>query len=85
MATKTDLIHSLIKKLDYLNKEDATYALNIIIDYLKEELIKGNRVELRGFGSFSIRQRRYVNRDDLYNTVYYKAAKETQEKLNPNK
>lgn len=71
-----------MKKLDYLSFEDARYAVDCILDYVKEELAKGNRVEIRGFGSLSIRKRKYPGRDEEYNTIYYRMSKNVQESLN---
>ena len=82
MATKKDLVDNLVKKLDYLNEQDATLAVNHILDYIKDELAKGNRLELRGFGSLSIRLRKYADRDEKYNTVYYRMSKNVQDDLN---
>jgi nucleoid DNA-binding protein len=82
MATKKDLVDNLVKKLNYLNYQDANFAVDSILDYLKEELTKGNRIELRGFGSLSIRPRKYADRDEEYKTVYYRMSKNIQEDLN---
>lgn len=82
MATKKDLVDNLVKKLDYLNQKDATFAVDCILDYIKDELAKGNRLELRGFGSLSIRSRKYAERDEEYNTVYYRMSKNIQDDLN---
>jgi nucleoid DNA-binding protein len=82
MATKRDLVENLSKKLDYLNLEDAKSAVDCILNYLKDELAKGNRVEIRGFGSMSIRKRKYAARDEHYNTVYYRMSKNVQNTLN---
>ena len=54
MSTKRDLVKNLSKKLDYLDPEDIKHAVNYILNYLKEELSKGNRVEIRGFGSICL-------------------------------
>jgi len=82
MATKKDLAERLSKKLDYLSEEDAKSVIHCIINYVKDEMIKGNRVEVRGFGSLSIRKRKYADRDEQYNSVYYRMSKNIQEALN---
>ena len=82
MATKKDLVENIARKLDYLNLEDAKYAVDCVLDYVKDELAKGNRIELRGFGSLSIRKRKYTGRDEHYNSVYYRMSKNVQESLN---
>lgn len=48
----------LIKKLaetSNLSSEDATLVVKIFLDSIKNALIEGNRVEIRGFGSFKIK------------------------------
>ena len=82
MATTKDLVENLTRRLDYLGLEDARYAVDCILDYIKEELARGNRVEIRGFGSLSVRKRKYANRDEEYNTIYYRMSKNIQESLN---
>lgn len=83
MALKNDLVVALSKDIDYLSKEDLAASVNIVIDYLKDQLVKGNRIEIRGFGSFSIRKRKKVGSSEVsYNTVYFRMAKNVAEKLN---
>ncbi len=82
MATKIDLVEALAKKLDYLNPEDARYAVDCVLDCVKEALVEGKRIEIRGFGSMSIRQRKYADRDEHYNTVYYRMSKNVEKILN---
>lgn len=48
----------LIKKLSEdsnISSEDATLIVKIFLDSIKNALIEGNRVEIRGFGSFKIK------------------------------
>ena len=82
MATTKDLVENLTRRLDYLSLEDARCAVECILDYIKEELARGNRVEIRGFGSLSVRKRKYANRNEEYNTIYYRMSKNIQESLN---
>ena len=81
MATKQTLVDNLTKKLQYLSQEDARYAVDCILSYIKAELIKDSRIEIRGFGSLSLRKRKYANRDEEYNSVYYRMSKNVQEAL----
>ena len=37
--------------------KDADFAVKMILDALSEALVKGDRVEIRGFGSFSLNYR----------------------------
>jgi hypothetical protein len=82
MATKKDLEKNITKKLSYLGELDANFAVNCILDYIKDELAVGNRVEVRGFGSLSVRKRKHAGREEEYNTIYYRTSKNVQEDLN---
>ena len=59
MATKKNLIANLVTKLDYLSKDDAEIAVDTVVDIIKEQLSQKNRIEIRGFGSISIRKKKY--------------------------
>lgn len=54
---KSKLISHLIEKNQFLSKSDIEDSVNLILSNVSESLINGNRVELRGFGSFSTRKR----------------------------
>ncbi len=55
--TKSELIESLYKKLKHLSREDAEIAVKTIINEMIQTLGSGKRIEIRGFGSFSLRHR----------------------------
>jgi len=55
--TKSDLIARLVQRFPQLVAEDAELAVKAILDAMSEALIKGNRIEIRGFGSFSLNYR----------------------------
>lgn len=82
MATKKDLIENISKKLSYFKSADTEFAVNFILEYLKDELSKGNRIEIRGFGTISIRKRKQAKKAGEYNTIYYRMSKNVQEDLN---
>lgn len=82
MATRRDLVENLSRKLKYLSLEDSRCAVDCVLNYIKDELSKGNRVEIRGFGSMSVRKRKYADKNEHYNTVYYRMSKNVQETLN---
>lgn len=84
MSTKKRIAEGVARRLKYLSPEDAEYAVDSVLDHIKENLKSGNRIELRGFGSFSIRPRKYAGLDEYYNTVYYRMSKNVFQKLNPN-
>jgi len=53
---KAELISSIAQKSD-LSKKDAEKALNAFIESVEEALVKGEKVQLIGFGSFEVRER----------------------------
>jgi len=55
---KRDLVQKATENLDGYLKKDISKAVDIIIETMSESLNQGNRVEIRGFGSFSVRSRK---------------------------
>jgi integration host factor subunit beta len=55
--TKSELIEKLSDEHELLNKKDAEAVINVIFDGIGSALTQGDRVEIRGFGSFSVRER----------------------------
>ena len=55
--TKSDLIARLAERFPQLVAKDADFAVKMILDALSEALVKGDRIEIRGFGSFSVTHR----------------------------
>ncbi len=55
--TKSELCEHLADITGTLNKKEAELIVNTIFDSIRDALAKGERVEIRGFGSFSIRDR----------------------------
>ena len=55
--TKSELITLLSDKFSQLVHKDAELSVKTIIDSLVNTLSKGDRVEIRGFGSFSLNYR----------------------------
>ncbi|WP_347938792.1 HU family DNA-binding protein [Rickettsia oklahomensis] len=71
MVTKSYLIDKVHDKLHYLSKEDVQDSVDSILNYLSESLKDQKRIEIRNFGNFSIRKRKFPKREKFYNTVYY--------------
>jgi len=55
--TKSDMIERLAERFPQLVAKDADFAVKMILDALSEALAKGDRIEIRGFGSFSLNYR----------------------------
>ena len=57
VMTKSELIARLAAQNPSLYHRDIERLVNTIFDTITEALVVGDRVELRGFGSFSLRER----------------------------
>ena len=55
--TRSDLVEELAARFSQLTHRDAEYAVKTILDAMSEALVRGHRIEIRGFGSFSINRR----------------------------
>ena len=56
--TKSELIESLYRKQPHLAYTDVDTAVRAIIESMSSALGAGERIEIRGFGSFSLHHRR---------------------------
>jgi integration host factor subunit beta len=56
--TKSDLVEHLSLRFEQLTHKDVEQSVNAILDSLSNTLIQGQRIEIRGFGSFSVTHRR---------------------------
>jgi integration host factor subunit beta len=54
--TKADLVEQVAKEAE-MTKKDAEQLVEIIFDSITDSLNKGEKIELRGFGSFRLRKR----------------------------
>jgi integration host factor subunit beta len=60
---RSDLINALKDKVA-LNRKDAGKVVDTFFDALKETLANGDRIEIRGFGSFSVKHYKpYIGRN----------------------
>ena len=55
---KRDLVNAVTDEMDGYLKKDVSQAIDIMLDSIVEALAENRRVEIRGFGSFSVRQRK---------------------------
>ena len=61
---KSDLISNVFQNIDSLNKSDIDLGVNEILEIISSSLEKKRRVEVRGFGTFSVRKRnKRIGRD----------------------
>jgi integration host factor subunit beta len=90
--TKSDLIKRLAEANPHLYLRDIERIVATFFDEVTEALIRGDRVELRGFGAFSVRHRgSRVGRNPRTGeevkvpdkaVPYFKTGKELRERLN---
>lgn len=50
---KSDLIKRMTERLDQLTSRDVDLAVHTILDVMSDSLAAGDRIEIRGFGTFS--------------------------------
>ncbi|NYT77803.1 integration host factor subunit beta [Alcaligenaceae bacterium] len=55
--TKSELIALLASRYPQLAARDTDYAVKTMLDAMSEALASGQRIEIRGFGSFSLSER----------------------------
>lgn len=90
--TKSELIQRLSKRYPYLYQRDVERLVNTILDSVSQTLVEGGRVELRGFGAFSVRVREARKARNPKNgaevhigerrSIYFRTGKELRERIN---
>lgn len=55
--TRSDLVQKLAEKNPHLMQKDVERIVNTIFEEVTVALARGDRVELRGFGAFSVKKR----------------------------
>ena len=91
--TKSELIAVLAERNPHLYQRDVERIVSTIFEEITAALCRGDRVELRGFGAFSVKQRgprvgRNPRTGDAVEVAaksvpYFKTGKELRERMNP--
>ena len=55
--TRSDLVEELAARFSQLTHRDAETAVKTMLEAVGEALVRGHRIEMRGFGSFSVNHR----------------------------
>ena len=55
--TKSELIERITAHQPHLSPRDVEFAVKTMIEHMSQTLAGGNRIEIRGFGSFSLHYR----------------------------
>ncbi|MFO7787443.1 MAG: integration host factor subunit beta [Halospina sp.] len=90
--TKSELVEVIASKQSQLSGKDVELAVKTIIDHMSQSLAEGDRIEIRGFGSFSLHYRaprvgrnpktgESVNLPEKY-VPHFKPGKDLREKVN---
>ena len=90
--TKSELIEKIAAVQNQLSAKDVELAIKTMLDHMADALARGDRVEIRGFGSFSLNYRsarigrnpktgEQVNLEGKY-VPHFKPGKELRERVN---
>lgn len=90
--TKSELIEKVVQSHGMLNAKVSEIVVNTVFDSIEEALKSGDKVEIRGFGSFTIRERLgrearnpksgEIVRIPSKKTPFFKTGKELKERVN---
>ncbi|EAW40122.1 hypothetical protein MGP2080_15169 [marine gamma proteobacterium HTCC2080] len=90
--TRSELIEKIASQQSQLSTKDVELAVKLMIDHMAETLSSGERIEIRGFGSFSLhyrepRQGRNPKTGDSValegkHVPHFKPGKELRERVN---
>jgi integration host factor subunit beta len=90
--TKSELIERSADRQEQLSPKDIELAVKLILEHMSQVLAAGSRIEIRGFGSFSVHYRgprigrnpktgESVELDGKY-VPHFKPGKELRDKVN---
>ena len=89
---KSELIQQIAEENPHLYQRDVERIVSVVFDEITEALARGDRVELRGFGAFSVKQRdARMGRNPrtgasvpvpAKKVPFFKAGKELRERMN---
>ena len=90
--TRSELITQLFAANSQLTPKEIEFAVKTVLDALSNTLARGERIEIRGFGSFGLNHRPQRNGRNpktgeavlipAKSAVHFKAGKELRERLN---
>lgn len=89
--TKSELIEQLSYSNNLLGKKESELVVNTLLEGIRNALVDGERVEIRGFGSFTVRTRdareaRNPKSGEIVQiaakkTAFFKTGKELRERV----
>ncbi|MEC8077931.1 MAG: HU family DNA-binding protein [Pseudomonadota bacterium] len=91
IVNRSDIINS-VSKANNLNYSDIEFSIKKLIDFMSSNLYRGERIEIRGFGTFCLHTHRSrIARNpktgekialERRNTVHFKPSKELKSRVN---
>ncbi len=91
--TRSELIEKIAAQMPTLTVKDIEGIVNVVFEKLTNALAAGDRIEIRGFGAFSVRTRKprvAINPKNKAkvevpskNIIHFKTGKELHDRLNP--
>lgn len=91
--TKLELVDRIARKKNHLPYADVKFAVQILLEQMSDSLAIGERIEIRGFGSFSLHFRApRIGRNPKTGEAvpipgkylpHFKPGKELQERIRP--
>ena len=89
---KSELVQNIAERNPHLYQRDVEHIVNAVLEEIVEALSRGDRVELRGFGAFSVKNRparigrnprtgEKVEVDEKF-VPFFKTGKEMRERMN---
>jgi integration host factor subunit beta len=78
---RSELIQKIADENPHLTQRHVERIVNTVFEEIVDALAKGDRVELRGFGAFSVKSREAVKVDDK-KVPFFKTGKLLRDRLN---
>src|ERR1700704_5323007 len=89
---KSELVERLAARYAFAHRRDVERIVTTILETMSKALARGQRIELRGFGAFSVKSRPpRMGRNPRYGTVvalgvrklpYFRCGKDLRDRLN---
>ena len=89
---KSDLLEQLTTQNTSFSTSDSKIALDSLIDHLSNLLSEKQRIEIRGFGAFSVRERKPIRGRnpksvkaielDIRSLIYFRPSKLIKNRIN---
>jgi len=91
-VVKSEMVRALNEKLPDMQSDDVELAVNCMLQHMKDAVVKSERIEIRGFGSFDLRHRppriaRNPKTGEAVNlpakaAIHFKPGKEMRDRIN---